>query len=132
MLNRECHHPYFAWGVCLFIFLFIFTMYLLCLLLNMLFSIRLFRMGESDYLFDDLYGRREKLDIFLFISLFRDTWQRFCTHIGFRFSLKLSPVRMQSLGTVFCPIQIRCSAVAHSTYVTDSLLAVYASKALVA
>jgi hypothetical protein len=26
----------------------------------------------SDYLFDNLYGRREKLDIFLFISLFRD------------------------------------------------------------
>jgi len=56
-------------------------MHLFCLLLNMLFSIRLFRMGEIDYLFDNLYGRREKLDIFLFISLFRDTWQSFFARI---------------------------------------------------
>jgi len=85
MLNRECHHPYFAWGG-VFVDCLFFLMHLFCLLLNMLFSIRLFRMGESDYLFDNLYGRREKLDIFLFISLFRDDVAIIiCTLIAFGF-----------------------------------------------
>ena len=62
----------------------------------MLFSIRLFRMGESDYLFDDLYGSLKKNGIFLFIPLFREVGLM-RSDVGARIACFMTSFRVKTL-----------------------------------